>query len=433
MAAVILFAVWQITRSEVVRISRELAGELRDDLLAAYSAGGMRDLLPLTQDRLRSRGTQGSILILVADRGGRRIAGNLDSWPAGLPVDGRWHRLHVPRNATRPEEIGLYATQLPNGDRLLTGHVLEEELSVTSIVAESAFGTMLLAIILAALSGAVTARLISRRVASLAATTSAVTAGRLSERVSLDGSGDAFDLLGRAINAMLDRIEVLVDELRLVTDALGHDIRSPLTRLKSHLENAMVDEDAGRAAAALDKASAEADLLLRMVSTTLEIGRLEAGIGQDRFTDTDLGELIRDLAELYGPIAQEQGFGLEVDSEEALRAPVNRELVGQALGNLVDNVLKHATPGLIELAAHRRGGRIMVSVRDIGPGIPAERQAEALQRYSRLDPARQAAGAGLGLALVAAVVRLHGGELRLEDAAPGLRVVIDLPSAQRGS
>ena len=427
MAAVILVAVWQVTRREIVSASRELAGELRDDLLAAYREGGVANLLTLTQDRLRSRGTQ-DIVILVIDRSGARIAGNLDAWPNRLPADGRWHRLSVQRsNAALPEDTGVIATALPNHLRLLTGHVIEGELRVTGIVAEAALGTMLLAIFLAALSGVVTARLVSHRVAALATTASAVSAGRLSERVRLDGSGDAFDAVGHAINAMLDRIEGLVDELRLITDALGHDLRSPLTRLKSHLENAMAQEDESLAAAALDKAVAEADLLMKMVSTALEIGRLEAGIGRDRFAETDLAELVRDLGELYGPIAQEQGYGIQMETQGDAVAWVNRELIGQALGNLIDNVLKHATGGTLELAARRLGGRVEVSVRDAGPGIPADRRSEALQRFSRLDPARQAGGAGLGLALVAAVARLHGARLRLEDALPGLRVVLELP------
>jgi signal transduction histidine kinase len=227
---------------------------------------------------------------------------------------------------------------------------------------------------------------------------------------------------------MLARIQALVEELRLVTDALAHDLRSPLTRMRASVEKAMTEgsEDARRHA--IEAISNEIDLMLRMIAGTLEISRTEAGMGLENFGAFDLGALTRDLCEMYQPLAEEKGVSIEVDKPREMKFFGNRELIGQAVSNLIDNALKYGSGGAsIRVGVDESDISVLLWVADRGSGIPAHRREEALRKYRRLDQARATDGSGLGLALVRAVARLHGGELILEDNDPGLRAVIRLP------
>jgi signal transduction histidine kinase len=250
----------------------------------------------------------------------------------------------------------------------------------------------------------------------------------LSQRVAIGDGDDALARLGRALNAMLDKIEALVMELRLVTDGLAHDLRSPVTRLQAVIERAAASADDREARAALETAQLEAEGLQAMLTAALQISRAEAGIGRDRMVPVELSTVLDDLAEIYGPIAEDKGFTLTAHAQPGLVLPVHRELLGQALGNLVENALRHAEGGSrIDLAARSEGETIVVSAADNGPGIVADRRQEALRRFGRLDPSRHATGSGLGLSLVEAAARLHGGRVELDDAGPGLLVRVILP------
>jgi signal transduction histidine kinase len=229
------------------------------------------------------------------------------------------------------------------------------------------------------------------------------------------------------LNAMLARIEALVEELRLVTDALAHDLRSPLTRIKASLEKAILhpSEDAQRHA--IDATSREIELMLRMIAGTLEISRTEAGMGRENFAAFDLGALMSGLCEMYQPLAEEKHVSIAVEKPRDVAFFGNRELIGQAVSNLIDNALKYGSSGAsIRIGVDESNASLCFWVADRGPGIPAYRREEALRKYRRLDQARATDGSGLGLALVRAVARLHGGELILEDNEPGLRAVIRL-------
>jgi signal transduction histidine kinase len=210
---------------------------------------------------------------------------------------------------------------------------------------------------------------------------------------------------------MLDRIGGLLGELRAVTDSIAHDLRSPLTRMRARIDRAMETDDTATLRAAIEGVSREADALLAMLASALEISRMEAGIGQDRLVRTDLGAMLADLGELYEPLVDEQGRGLTVCVAAPLSAPVHRELLGQALANLIDNALKYGA-GAMTLFLRAETGMAVIGVSDEGPGISPAREAEAQRRFGRLHSARGIAGAGLGLSLVAAVARMHGGMLR---------------------
>jgi signal transduction histidine kinase len=246
--------------------------------------------------------------------------------------------------------------------------------------------------------------------------------------VPVTGSGDAFDALGGAINTMLDRIQSLVSELRLTTDGLAHDLRSPVTRLKAALDRAMLETEDPVAVAALESVASESEALLDMLSTALLISRTQAGIGREQLHAIDVQAFLLDLSEVYGPLAEDQDFTIAVEAEPGLTLNLHRQLASQAIGNLIENALRYAEGGKqITLSAARKGETVELAVADDGPGIPPDRHAEALRRFGRLDPSRHSGGSGLGLSLVEAVARLHGGEVALEDNRPGLRVVLRLP------
>jgi signal transduction histidine kinase len=421
----ILFYVHQASVRALEGEQKALVSELRNDLLADYREGGEADLSRLIDARLDSVRTDIPVILLMSAKG-KVMAGNLAAWPTVIPYHTDWRTLDLYRMAgTRAEHIGLMTSTLPGGAHLLTGHVIEGNLTLTRINEKAMIAAFLIAVPFTLLIALLVGRMINRRVRGIAATAEAVGQGNFSHRVPMDGSGDAFDALGHGVNAMLDRIEALIGELRIVTDGLAHDLRSPITRLKSVVERACVEVKDPVALTALEGVSTEAETLLAMLTTALQISRAEAGIGRDRFVSVDVKALLDDLAEVYGPVAEDHGFALSVHAPEGLNATLHRELISQALGNLIENALKYAEGGKsIVLAAKTEGGHLTLSVADDGPGIPAERTDEATRRFGRLDPARHIAGSGLGLSLVEAVARLHGGEVELEDNAPGLLVSV---------
>lgn len=414
------------------REQRAYVGELRDTLSEIYVQDGPAGLADAIEARVGTGGwANGAVLLTSSD--GTPIAGNLRAWPGIMPVGVGWQELDLYReNGARPERIGLSTMRLAGGERLLTGWVLDDDVRLRRSVEGAMLAALLLAVPIALLSAIGLGQVMGRRLRAISGTTLAVAEGDLTRRVPRDGSGDAFDALAMQVNAMLDRVEALVSELRLVTDGLAHDLRSPLTRVQSRLEQASAAVSDGAALAAIGDAQAELGVLLRILSTALQISRAEAGIGTDQLTEVSVAEFLEEIAELYGPVAEDSGFALEVAAPPELRASLHRELTGQAVANLLENALRHARGGhMIRLAGERVAEGVALAVTDDGPGIPEGLRGEARRRFVRLDPARSETGSGLGLALVEAVARLHGGRLDLEDARPGLRAVLILPDRQR--
>ncbi len=425
----ILFYVRNASQRAFTQQSRALVFELRDDLLSSARGDGMAALPRVIDARLASVRGDNAVVLLTSARGALET-GNIDRWPPEVTDFGRWHDVTMTRFGNdRPERMGVVATLLPDGERLITGHVVEDSLQLVEITERAMLGALLLAVPLALIIAAALGQGINARVGDMARTAQAVSGGDLSKRVMRGASGDAFDRLGDALNAMLERIEALVSELRVVTDGLAHDLRSPVTRLTALVDRARAQLHDAATGALFDAIAAEAQALLAMLTTALEITRVEAGIGRDRMIDTDLSAVITDLAEVYGPLAEDTDMAIEADAPASISAPVNRELIGQALANLIDNALKYAIgASLIRLAVATGPEGVELIVADNGAGIPATRIDEARKRFTRLDPSRHDQGAGLGLSLVEAVARMHGGALVLEDNAPGLRATIRLRS-----
>lgn len=397
-------------------------------LMREYRSGGM----PRLAREVNERAATGVLVhgaLLVVDRNGRKIAGNIASWPPSLGGQTDWREMMLYRQGhPAPERIGLSTTRLPSGEHLLVGVVVDDRGRMREALAIALAGAMLLSFPLGLAGGFILLRFVNRRVKGIGDVAARIAAGDLGGRVELQGSNDPFDRLGISLNAMLARIQALIEELRLVTDALAHDLRSPLMRIRAWIDRAGGEPSGKDERAAMDAISHEIEGMLRMIAGTLEISRAEAGMGRENFTTFDLGALTRDLCEMYHPLAEEKGVSIAVENPRDLAFFGNRELIGQAAANLIDNALKYGAEGRsIEIGVDESDPWLDFWVADRGPGIPTGRREEALRKYRRLDEARGTDGSGLGLALVRAVARLHGGELLLEDNKPGLRVVLRFP------
>ena len=297
--------------------------------------------------------------------------------------------------------------------------------AIRSMIVRTMAWGFLLMIFLALLGGVLVSRGRIRRVAVINEAIGDVVAGDLTRRIPPDPTGDDIERLVENLNGMLDELEKLVDGVRRVSDNIAHDLRTPLARLKHRLESLRQQEESQEKREVVEKAVAEADSLLDTFNALLRIARIESGQRRQGFTTVDLSTLIDDVAELYAPLLEEAGLELEIEQGADLEVVGDRDLLFQALANLVDNTLKHLpSGGRVSLVARRQGEGILLAVGDNGPGIPVTERDRALERFYRLDSSRSTLGAGLGLSLVAAVAELHQTSLELLDNDPGLRVEI---------
>lgn len=426
-----LTVIHRFTEATILADARIAAEVARDDFAEEYRHEGEAGLVHAIHDRLAARDDR-NFIVLLARTDGTRIAGNLKQWPATVGTAERWRRISLFREGgLAAEEMGLVTTLLPGNRALLTGEVLEAQAQLARASQAAFLYALAAGILLAAIVAGLAAWILSRRVDAFARAAGAIASGKLDARVERDETGDAFDRLGVSINAMLDRIEALVGELRMVTDSMAHDLRSPVSRMKATLEQALGRTRDESAATALAGAIDEADSLHRLLDTALEISRAEAGIGRDQFTRFALAPLLDDLAEVYGPLAEDEGFAIHVEAPPDLEIVAHRELLLRALSNLIDNALKYAEGGsVIRLAAAQNGTGLALAVVDDGPGIPDDRIEEAARRFVRLDPARGGTGAGLGLSLVQTIAHMHGGTMTIGRVDPhGTIVTLHLPIA----
>ena len=407
-----------------------------ESLLEQYDSGGLRRLgLVLTA---RSR-APGGALYLLTDAIGEPLVGNVSQLPPSLTLTsgfGETRYQGLDGAKSRRALARVYA--LPNGFRLLVGHDLGDRARIGAVMVRTLSFSLVLFAGLAALGALFVARRVLRRIEAMNVSAKALMAGDMTERLPVSGSGDELDRLAMGLNQMLARIGELMSGLREVSDNIAHDLRTPLTRLRNHAEEALrVDGDKDAHRTALLRTIEESDSLIRVFDALLMIARAEAGADRSGVARVDLGEVVASVAELYEPLAEEKGFALTVDCEPGLALEGRRELIGQALANLIDNALKYgASPqgqgagNEIAVAARREGGGVVIEVADRGPGVAADDRERVFDRFVRLESARSRPGSGLGLSLAAAVARLHGGTVRLEDNAPGLKVKLTLPASQ---
>ncbi len=429
----VVFAIlfWRAVGVVEQQAADTVASEMRG-LIEHFNESGLADLMQTVRDR-SAVPAEAEPVYLVVDGLGNRLSGNLLAWPPTILPDGSWRKVELYRRGEdKPILIGARGYELVGGVRLLVGRALEGRVQIQDAIGESLLWALTALWAMAVGGGILLSRIILRRVGEIAAINREVMVGELGRRVPVRGSGDEFDRLAASTNAMLSRIEELMVGMRTVTDSVGHDIRSPLTRLRNRLERARLAgaSEADRDAA-LDLAVSDVDLTLDLLGRLLDIARAESGLQRGEMGSVDLGAVARDVVDLYEPIAEDRGLVLEADAEVSFTVAGHGELLAQALSNLVDNATKYASGRIrVEARADRDAARVIVS--DDGPGIPAADRERATERFVRLDPSRSGKGAGLGLSLVAAVARLHGGSLELSDAGPGLRaeLVLPLPAAK---
>ena len=435
-AVVLAYFAWNTRRLITEQIVQTVDAEIRS-LNDEYGRGGIRSLI-LTIDARAKR--PDSYLYLLTTAAGEGVTGNVGSLTAGILERAGWNETAYRRleDLEQTEHHALVQiVQLAGGFRLLVGRDLEERDRMQEIVITAGRWSLAIVVLLGIAGGLFVMRRVLKRVDAMTDTTQTIMHGDLSERLPIAGTGDELDRLAGNLNAMLERIEALMRGLKEVSDNIAHDLKTPLTRLRNRCEEALrTAEDESQYRAALETTIEESDALIRTFNALLMIARAESGHARDNMSEFDAAEVARGIGELYEPLADDRGLRLKVVAPEAAPVRGNRELVSQALANLVDNAIKYAAPDHaaangtapeIVVKAAGNGDNIQLTVSDAGPGIPANDRDRVVGRFVRLEHSRSQPGSGLGLSLAQAVAHLHGGELKLEDNEPGLRTVITLP------
>ena len=443
-AAAFLAYIYVATAGEVTRrADAEITAEMAS-LEAAYRQGGPN---ALNQTLIERASGERPFLYLFMDSEGKHITGSIEESPVDDFDDeeGTWASFQVTDTDPDGAEIKRPARglqeRLPGGEILFVGADVGEAEAYVRKIVRALWGAGALVILLGLFGGVLVSQNVSRQMAELSETVAAVVGGDLHVRARVRGARDEYDELAQGLNEMLDRLERSMGGLRHAGDAIAHDLRSPLTRLKARLEVSLIEAENGTGdpRKALEQALEDADGVLNTFNAVLAIARLQAAGQAPNQTLFDPGELAADIAELYEPLCEEKALDFKAEITPALQVKGNREFIAQALANILDNAVKY-TPegGAVMLRARRRSsGEIEFSVTDTGPGVPQTDRARVVQRFVRLENSRNEPGSGLGLSLVAAVAEAHGGRLELDEGpgvfngtGPGLRVAFVLPRVE---
>jgi signal transduction histidine kinase len=399
-------------------------------LAEQYATGGLRRVVGVIDNRVRQ---PGAALYLMTAPAGEKIAGNIDGVPpAVLANPGEYE---IPYEAIGDIEAHrrlalVRSLVLPGGFRLLVGRDLSDITRLENVIWRAFGWSMVLVIALGVLAGFIVTKRVLSRIDSMTETTRAIMEGDLAGRLALTGSNDEFDRLAENLNTMLDRIGDLMEGIRQVSNNIAHDLRTPLTRLRNNAEEALrVGRTVEDGRNALVDVIAEADGLIKIFNALLMIARAEAGQLRDGMTNLNASEIVSEIVELYEPVAEDQGLTIKTAIAAPLPLYGSRELIGQAVANLIDNALKYGAGSTeINVRASRNDVNIVMEIADRGKGIPESDRARVTERFVRLETSRSQPGSGLGLSLVAAIARLHRGSLELADNHPGLMARLILPA-----
>ncbi len=443
-ASLLGYFAWNTRRLITEQITTTVNAEI-SEVSDIFGRRGLRGLVYTIESRALRPGAN---LYLVTTPAGLAIAGNVGSLAPGVMATSGWSETAYRRldeQDTADHRALVRVTELSSGFRLLIGRDLEERRRLFGIVAKAAQWSLLVVVVLGIGGGIFVARRVLRRIDAMTGTTQRIMAGDLSGRLPVGRSGDELDRLAENLNAMLERIEALMMGLKEVSDNIAHDLKTPLTRLRNRAEEALAKSGSeAEYRSALERTIEESDGLIRTFNALLMIARAESGQARGNMDDFDAADVAKGIQELYEPLAEDGGMTLRVKTSVA---PVhgNRELISQALANLVENAIKYGKPlaaaqplsagavagadgNEIVIEARRDGDSVLLSVTDHGPGIPEADRSHAVERFVRLEASRTQPGSGLGLSLASAVATLHGGELRLADAHPGLSATLAIPA-----
>lgn len=413
-----------MARQTDATIDAEISG-----LAERYRLTSLDGLVQSLNDRLK-RNPQGSFVYLLTDSSFRPIVGNLDRWPHIPAGEDGWLSFRLEQASLGEEEVHRARARtfvLRGGFRLLVGRDMHELTETRALIVRTLGWGFGITVLLGIAGGVMMSRSTARRIEAINQTSREIIQGDLSRRIPSGGSGDDFDQLTDNLNSMLDQIQLLMDGVRHVSDNIAHDLKTPLTRLRNRLEAINVQSKPHRAD--IEDAIAEADSLLSTFNALLRIARIEAGQRSSGFEVLSLSGLVRDVVELYEPLAHERQQVFTASIEENLNTAGDRDLLFQAIANVLDNAIKY-TPegGRVEIALSREDNRAQVVISDTGPGIPESEYGRVFQRFVRLESSRNTPGNGLGLSLVAAVARIHNADIEL-DGGSGLEITMRFPLA----
>jgi signal transduction histidine kinase len=425
-ATALALFLWWATAGLLDRQTEAAINADAQGLSERWSDGGLPALVVTIEDRLAQNIDDDAIYLLV-DPSAKRIAGNLASWPASVTATGRWYELPVMRAGVKSLAT-VQRYELPGGFNLLIGRDVQVRAQLRKMLTDALLWAAVVVLLMATVGALVIRNLFRRTLANISATSIAIAGGDFAQRVKLTGRGDEFDQIAEVINDMLDRIGRLMDGVRQVSNAIAHDLRTPITRARTRLEDALLHaESADDLRAATERATVDLDGIVAVFQALLRIAEIEAGSRRSLFARLNLTPLLREVAELYGAVAEERDIVLQLETPDAVPAYGDKAMIHQAIANLVDNAVKFSPDGATVRLIASISTTVMIAVEDQGPGIPLADREKATDRFYRGESARNTPGSGLGLSLVLAVAHLHGGTLQLEDNRPGLRAVLSLP------
>jgi signal transduction histidine kinase len=413
-------------------LKRELDSRIRAEALALGQENrseGLEGVLQAIRERDR---TPGTLDYGLKGADGAPLAGRL----AGVTAPDGWSIVRIsesPEGGEDADRVRVLAMPIGGGRRLLVGEDLERVSTLDGLILRAFGWAFLGVVVLGAGAGFALSRDVERRFGEMSAAAEAIIDGDMGRRIPLKGSGDDLDALGATFNRMLDRIALLMDSLKQVSSDVAHDLRTPLTRLRQKLEASLHAGEEAERTATVESALQDVDAILDVFAALLRIAQIESGARRAGFRDVDLSGIAAAVVEAFAPSAEEGGRRLSYQSGGPLLVHGDKELLTQMLANLVENGLTHTPSGAsIEVSTAAAGGDVALSVQDDGPGVPPQSRTKLFERFVRLENSRSTPGSGLGLALAAAVVRLHDGHLALEDAGPGLRVRVRFPVRPQG-
>lgn len=422
-----LFTASYMTQQMDNTIEAEIQG-----LAERYDRDGLEGLTRLIAERVnRSQGT-GNSLYLLTTYTLEPLVGNLDRWPLEASIDNeKWLEFSLEVNEQTDETHLARARifRLPGRYGLLVGRDIHQLTQAKRRIVQALTWGLAIMVLLAFVGGLVLSRRTVRNIERINQTARSIMSGNLSRRVEITNRNDDFDQLAANLNQMLDRIQTLMEDIRRVSDNIAHDLRTPLTRLRQHMEEARRQVDSESISAiSLESSIREADSLLTTFNALLRIARIEAGQVTTDFAVLDYRTLVEDVVEFYEPLAEEKNQFLTVDAGNTIKTMGDRDLLFQALANVIENAIKYTQEnGHISVVLSQLDNDAVITIADNGPGIPAEERERVFRRFYRLDRSRSTAGNGLGLSMVAAVVTMHQGQIRLMDNDPGLKTVMQFP------
>jgi signal transduction histidine kinase len=391
----------------------------------AYARSGRNDLVALIEQHLADPSFADNVYLLV-DPALTVLGGNLRAWPPAATAASGWTEFRGTEplpDATNPPLVRAMLGTLAGGDRLLVGRDISDLDGFTYQIKKAVISGVALIFVLAAVASILVTRRTVGRIEQINATSRAIMQSGLDKRMPLRGTHDEWDRVAENLNLMLERIETLMGEVRQVSDNVAHDLRTPLTRMRGRLEKAYHGPRIGADDQSLiGDTIADLDAVLRIFSSLTRIAQIETEVRQSAFRTVNLADIANEVVELYDAAAEQDGTKLTVAGDSEVLVTGDRDLIFDAIANLVDNAIKHGRAGgQIVVASETIEGSPVVSIADDGPGIPAGEHGHVFKRFYRLEHSRYAPGNGLGLSLVAAVARLHGSRIELLDNAPGLK------------